>query len=123
MEKVTRLDENTALSNLISSVQRVQVRTITATIDTKQAGFLTTPAYTAHITGPREFTVTFASAQFVVLVLDQTQIIEAAADHFVIFALVVIVSESRSNLPDSAIDGVENQIKDKWRIVWMGVEG
>src|SRR5215475_11775666 len=57
-EKVTDLDQNSALSNLIGAVKQIQVRTITATIDTKQAGFLTTPAYTAHITGPREFTVT-----------------------------------------------------------------
>ena len=123
VEKVTELEENPALSNLISTLEQVQARTITATIDTKVAGFLTTPAYTAHITGPREFTVTVSGASLPVLVLDLTQIIESAADHFKIFALVVIVSEDGSELPDSAVDKVEERIKADWRIVWMGVEG
>jgi hypothetical protein len=124
MEKVTNLDQNSPLSNLISNLSQVQVRTITERIDTRQAGFLTAPAYTAHITGPREFTVSVpAAAPLSVLALDMTQIIEAAPGHFVIFAVVVIVSEDGSSLPDSAVGGVEDQIKANWRIVWMGVEG
>jgi hypothetical protein len=123
VEKVTGLVENPALSSLISTVEQVQARTITATIDTKVAGFLTTPAYTAHITGPREFTVTVPGDSLRVLVLDLTQIIESASDHFRIFALVVIVAEDGGELPDSAVDEVEERIKTDWRIVWMGVEG
>jgi hypothetical protein len=123
MDKVTQLVENPALSNLISTIDQVQVRTITTTIDTKVAGFLTTPAYTAHITGPREFTVTVSGAPLTVLVLDLTQIIESTPDHFRILALVVIVAEDGNPLPDVAIPEVEKQIKDNWRIVWMGVEG
>jgi hypothetical protein len=34
-----------------------------------------------------------------------------------------MVSEDGSELPDSAVDKVEERIKSYWRIVWMGVEG
>ncbi len=121
-EKIDRLDQNPALSTLIAGASQARLRTITAKIDTKQAGFLTTPAYSAHITGPREFNVS-AAAPLTVLVLDQTQIIEAAPDYFVIFALLVIVAGERNKLTDSAVGDVEDRIKANWRIVWMGVEG
>jgi hypothetical protein len=124
-EKVTGLSESTALSNLFGSLLNGQVRTITATINTEQAGFLTTPEYTAHITGPREFTVTdpTTGATVDVLVLDQTQIVEATLDHFVIFTLLIIAPIAGSSLPSGVVAGLEDQIRAGWRIVWMGVEG
>lgn len=123
VEKITRIDPSPAISTLLGGSGRIQLRTITASIETKQAGFLTTPAYTAHLTGPRELTLNLPGSQIVVFILDQTQIIEAAPDHFVIFTLMVIVSEAGGGVSTAAVSEAENQIRDAWRIVWMGVEG
>ncbi|HZI47362.1 MAG TPA: hypothetical protein VFD75_06170, partial [Pyrinomonadaceae bacterium] len=106
----------------VFSDARVAVKLIAERIDTASAGFLATPSYTAHIVGPRKFTVggrTFAS-------IDQVSVVDAAKDEFELFGLVFILPNeptAPSNpITTAEVDEINDQTKKQWEIAWMGVE-
>jgi hypothetical protein len=90
---------------------KVQVIKIIGTVDTSQAGFLTTPEYTAHITGPRNFKK--------VAILDMFQITSSERDKFEFSDLAAVIPLIGESPP---VDKIKNHIRAQWRIVWMGVE-
>lgn len=93
--------------------EKVQFRKIMGTVDTSQAGFLTRPEYTAHITGPRNF--------MEVAILDQFQITNSEPESLDFLDLVVVISLNGGSLA-TRIGEIEKQIRGQWQIVWMGVE-
>lgn len=110
-----------------------EVRLIRSTVKTARAEFLTTPEYTAHITGPRRLTLKTSNQDVAVLIIDQFHVTRTARDEFDVFALVVAIDLDGASLespdalvgagkPVKRIEAVEDQIKEQWRIVWMGVE-
>jgi hypothetical protein len=107
---------------------------LTATVDTTPAGFRTTPSYSAHLLGGREFTFTNGSTT-----------LKRVLDGFV---LLIVPPQIKSHfafsllVPDSLLTKVENpadphpgdlpgfvdQLRkgieaNQWRIDWIGVEG
>jgi len=91
---------------------KVQFIKIIGTVDTSQAGFLTTPEYTAHITGPRNFKEA--------PILDLFQITSSERDKFEFFDLAAVIPLNGESPPP--VDEIKKHIRAQWRIVWMGVE-
>jgi len=108
--------------------------TITETVDTSSAEFLSTPEYTANITGPRSLTLQTTGADVGLLMLDQFHITSSSRTQIEIFDLVAVVFLDGGTLTkvDAIITGssvpvarsvaLQKQIAAQWRIVWMGVE-
>jgi hypothetical protein len=120
---------------------------LTATVDTSSAGFLTTPAYTARIDGPRIKQVNTggsgASNVLNIAVDGLIQITDPGAAQFTIFVLLVVdlllpARATGSLTPlallggfpvtlnpqqfQSALDTILALFSD-WKVEWMGVEG
>jgi hypothetical protein len=98
---------------------------IQAEIDTSQCGFLTTPCYTARLSGTRvkQVTIELDERQIVVTVLldGLVQLVEPSPDKFTIQVLLLAaVSET---IPTAAFLRACEQFVVDWQLVWMGVEG
>lgn len=106
---------------------------LTADIDTKEAGFLTTPCYSAAILGERAFSIGYVagrSAQGLLLV-DHVYVQDPRRDGFTAFVVVdVDFFDGRVEIdalpttvsPDDRDEAIE-WFRDIWQLQWMGVEG
>jgi len=123
-EKPEDIKNATILDQLINN-SGFKALMLSGTVNTSNAGFLTTPDYSVSIIGPRAFSLTEPDnpdAVPEVLILDQAFIEEAKPASFNFTALLVVSSLDRSDLEDEEIDEVKKQIRKKWQISWMGVE-
>jgi hypothetical protein len=95
---------------------------LTATIDTRRAGFLTTPMYTARIEGPRPKLLTEAApgpgaVNNSQMVFDAPVVIAGAQAGG--FSVYVLLFDRLRGL----VGNVDATQFTDWSIVWMGVEG
>ena len=97
-----------------------RIRLIAAKVDTSAAGFVATPEYSAHITGPRRFRVDGTE----IAILDQFSITSSAKDKLEIVDLIFVLPGEPTKLvmSDAVVKLVDDHIKETWQIVWMGVE-
>jgi hypothetical protein len=98
---------------------------IQAEIDTSQCGFLTTPCYTARLSGTRvkQVTIELNERPIVVTVLldGLVQLVEPSPDKFTVQVLLLAaVSET---IPTATFLRAYEQFVVDWQVVWMGVEG
>lgn len=131
------LDLAPGLLALLSSTLPA-ARTITGTVNTSQAEFLTIPEYTAHIAGPRHLLLDSAKT-IEVVILDQFQITKAKANSFEFIDLLLLQSldgkplntkdvldvndnEQGQSVTITRSEAIEKQIKNAWQLVWIGVE-
>jgi hypothetical protein len=118
---------------------------LTAKIDTSDAGFLTTPSYTARIAGPRikQVNVAMATGQTINVAVDGLiQITDPRPESFTVFVLLLVslLLPARSlartgslldlgiplNLTADQLQSAQDEILalfTDWKVEWMGVEG
>ena len=103
-----------------------------AEIDTRECGFLTTPCYTAHVTGPRVFRLSAdigdgVKEEVPIFAEGLLQIIESEPDHFIADAQPIIQVLTPFSAPLSQTEALLKQLTERmikeWRLEWMGVEG
>lgn len=99
------------------------------TVDTSEAGFRTTPCYTAHLVGDRAFQFRMTDGTTLSRLLDGFVLIEGKPDRFDFSLLIPEALLTGPNTPDprTATDFkaqlTEQIAAKKWRVEWMGVEG
>jgi hypothetical protein len=93
-----------------------KVFTIKQKIDTSRAEFLSTPDYTAHITGPRQISINGGPDE--VLILEQFHIADQQRASFDVFDFLIVIT--LNGKPQT--DEISAAVTTSWRIIWMGVE-
>jgi hypothetical protein len=86
-------------------------------VSTKAARFRTEPRYLAHVVGSREFDVDGG----VMLVDGFLSLFDATETGFNVS--VLIPSMMLGDDPDAVVVALRAQLKDQWRVQWIGVEG
>lgn len=87
-------------------------------IDTREAGFLTTPCYFARLEGPRQLQVTLDGQLFELFAEGQVRVSgNAGADRFSIDVQLAL-------FPDPGLSALPNPgaLFQPWSVVWMGIE-
>jgi hypothetical protein len=99
--------------------------TLSATIDTTEAGFQTVPCYSAQIPGPREIVLTVTGGNVTLLIVDLLHVEEAKRNSFLVVALALVVPLHI----DPGVDvttiqpGALDWFIQNWQVEWLGVEG
>jgi hypothetical protein len=99
---------------------------IQAEIDTSQCSFLTTPCYTARISGPRVQQVTIEpdegqTVEVTVLLDGLVQLVEPVPHKFTV--QVLLLAGVSSAMAIAALLQSIDQFVSDWQLVWMGLEG
>ena len=99
---------------------------IAARVDTSAAKFASTPAYFAHVMGPRQVQVTQLGApgkvtQFNLVTVPLLEL--PAPDSFVLQVLMLQFDKSNAVVAVPAADVLNIIPVLNWTIVWMGIEG
>jgi hypothetical protein len=89
-----------------------------ATVDTSSAHFMTPPAYSARIDGPRPYIRDDQSA----VILDGQLWVQEPITTSEFDAVLLLIPLSVDDLTD-LIDEVVTWANQNWRVVWFGVEG
>ncbi|MBN1657588.1 MAG: hypothetical protein JXA93_04255 [Anaerolineae bacterium] len=87
-------------------------------VETKNAGFETTPCYTAEILGSRTAVLNVDGFDETFLLVDHATIQDARPDGFIAYAIVDLVHDV-APFPGT----LQEWLRKNWRLQWLGTEG